>query len=155
MNEENDMPIKDGKINRKICSVMCMALVLIIVAQLLGISLKNRVLYKNCAPQETNYQSFDPYCLYIIERRRLLDSRVFLRVINQNQGPSGYGFEMNYFSDYFNDFVNGEELKRAKVIWEEDGISLSIPVSTYVKEAPVFLNQYRLFIPKESFIGGR
>ena len=48
-----------------------------------------------------------------------------------------------------------KEYRRSKVIWEDNGLILEVPMLIWTKNGNDFNKKYRLFVPKERFIGGR
>ncbi|MEK7505070.1 MAG: hypothetical protein AAB589_02200 [Patescibacteria group bacterium] len=122
--------------------VVLIVFVLLILTQIIGVSWKSKVLSEWCQPAEVNYDSFGPYCLRIIKQTKTLGSSLIMAIVNQGNYQSGdYGYTLNY---PFNNF-SGEYDQETTVIWQNNGIEISFPEP----------DKLRLFIPKDSFIGGR
>lgn len=128
-----------------------------IVTQLIGLTWSEKILFKSCQSVEVNYNSFDPYCLMITKEQKTLGSRLMIKVINKAllDGGGDYGFYMNYFEDYYNEYIKNKEFERAKLEWSNEGVSLEVPMYVWTEGGDNFDSKYRLFIPKKSFIGGR
>ncbi len=128
-----------------------------IITQLIGFTWSEKALFKSCQSTEINYNSFDPYCLIITKEQKTLGGRLMIKVINKTllDGGGNYGFYMNYFEDYYNEYIKNKEFERTKVEWINDGINLEVPMYVWTESGDNFDSKYRLFIPKASFIGGR
>jgi hypothetical protein len=126
----------------------------------------SRVIAQWTQPQAVAYHSHDPYTLYVVEvgaiRSLFSNSPTHeIRIIKAREGDaSGYG---HYFAVSLPDngaltahgpAVNGTDLppsdgasvgsaRSARVEWSADGVSLETP------------SRHRIFIPKETFTGGR
>lgn len=97
-------------------------------------------------PNGVNYQSRDPYTLYVKE------SSSWWNVFNRNRYSSvgvvshvhtelHYGHWTEYeFHNYGNE---PDHFERCVVTWDADGVTVTEPTG------------HRLFIPKNAFIGGR
>lgn len=108
----------------------------------------NRVIWQSCQPDEVSYNSFDPYCLSVVEGS--IDwttfpfgtqRRYFLFVGRGKEAPA-YGVYIDFsFPSAGRDA--DEFIRASKVEWDERGL-------TFVTKAG-----HRLFLPKEAFVGGR
>ncbi len=145
------------KTNKILTGIALFILLFLVVTQMIGISWSQKVLFKSVQPIGINYNSFDPYCLLVVKEQETLRTRLKIKIVNDKLYKDGgdYGYHMNYFDDYYNKYIKGEELKRAKVVWEDNGVTLEVPMLIWTKNGNDFNKKYRLFIPKESFIGGR
>jgi hypothetical protein len=145
------------KITKLLIITTCVILLLLIVAQTIDITWSSKVIFKSIQPAEINYGSFDPYCFLVVKENKTFHERLKIIIVNKQLVDSGgdYGFHMNYFDDYYNEYIKSEELKRAKVIWKSDGVTFEIPMLIWTNKGNDFDKKYKLFIPKESFIGGR
>lgn len=97
-------------------------------------------------PNGVNYQSNDPYALYVEENSPWWN--VFKRnrycrvgVVSHVHTKLLYGHWTEYeFHNYWNE---PDYFTKCVVAWEADGVTVTEPTG------------HRLFIPKNSFIGGR
>jgi hypothetical protein len=109
----------------------------------------NRVVWQTCQPGDINYESFDPYCLSVIEGSLDWQSSLFspprryrLFVGRGTEAP-GYGYEVEYsFPLAPRDDPDGY-IRESKVQWTKEGVTFEEP------------SGQRLFIPKRLFIAGR
>lgn len=125
--------------------ILTIILILAVLSQIVGVSWKSKVLSEWCQPTEVNYDSFGPYCLRIIKQTKTLGSSLILAIVNQGNYQSGdYGYTLNYPSNK-NPHLSDWDVDDFYVVWEEAGVKI------------VFQNPggWELFIPKDSFIGGR
>ncbi len=125
------------------------------ITQLLGIVWSEKVLLKSYQPSEINYKSFDPYCLVIVKQQKTMETRLKIKIYKTLGSGMGVYFEMNYFEDYYNEYIKNKEFERAKVEWSNEGVNLEVPMYVWTENGDNFDSKYKLFIPKESFIGGR
>jgi hypothetical protein len=145
------------KTSKILIGIAFLILLFLVITQMAGIIWSSKVLFKSVQPHEINYNSFDPYCLLVVKEQKTLGTQLKIKIINDKLYEAGgdYGCHMNYFDDYYSEYIKGEELKKAKVIWEDNGLILEVPMLIWTKNGNDFNKKYRLFIPKECFIGGR
>ena len=115
--------------------IFIMSVAAIIFTQLIGITWLDEKVFTSCQPSQIKYNSFDPYCLYVIKQQQTLSSN-YIIFIGKEVDPN-YGHTLNYPTTTIKQF------DQLKVNWTNKGIDLE----TY--------NGTRLFIPKNNFIGGR
>lgn len=134
-----------------------LTLLFLVVTQIIDITWSSKVLFKSIQPTEINYGSFDPYCFLVVKENKTFGTRLKIKIINKQllDGGGDYGFHINYFDDYYNEYIKDAELKKANVIWENSGVAFEVPMLIWAKDGNNFDKKYRLYIPKESFIGGR
>lgn len=106
----------------------------------------DRVVKQWCQPKEVDYQSYDPYCLSVVEGSREwlkpeFPRRHYLFVGRGTEAP-GYGHYKEY-SFHPGGAAIDDHVGRSTVVWNQDGV-------TFIEATG-----HRLFIPKEMFIGGR
>jgi hypothetical protein len=106
----------------------------------------DRVIKQWCQPKEIDYQSFDPYCLSVVEGSREWSNLEFPRrhylFIGRGTAAPGYGHYLDYtFHPGYEDV--DAHVARSSVEWSPEGV-------TFIEATG-----HRLFIPKAMFIGGR
>lgn len=98
-------------------------------------------------PDSINYNSFDPYFFNVVQDNVDLGHlpfsapRNYFIYIGKESNEITYGHIKNYSFEYNQNIF--EYLNRCTVRWNEDGVLFQEP------------SGHRLFIPKNSFIGGR
>jgi hypothetical protein len=129
----------------------------LVVVQAIGITWSEETVFKSCQSVGVNYGSFDPYCLVVVKEQKALNSRLSINIVNKASldGGGDYGLHLNYFEDYYNEYVKNKEFEKAKVEWGDEGVRLEVPMYVWTESGGNFDNKYQLFIPKKSFIGGR
>lgn len=113
-------------------------LIIVILFQLMGFTLSDRVIMESFQGDYVKYNSFDPYKLSIIKLSRPLSSDYIILI--SRKGDNSYGHVINYIDPTE---VSDENIKRTRVIWNNEGIEITFPMG------------HKLYIPKERFIGGR
>ena len=113
-------------------------LIFIILLQLLKINWSNEKVFTSCQPSEIKYNSFDPYCLYVIKQQQTLTSK-YIIFVGREVDPN-YGHVLNFPTT---SIISDIQFTELKVNWTAKGIDLETYYGT------------QLFIPKKSFIGGR
>lgn len=113
-------------------------LLLVILFQLMGFTLKNTVVMESCQGEYIKYNSYDPYCVYIIKQSQPLSSNYI--VLISRKGDKEYGHVINYIDPLE---TSEENIRKTRVIWSGDGIEMTFPAG------------HKLYIPKDKFIGGR
>lgn len=99
-------------------------------------------IYKSCQPNFINYQSFDPYCLHIVEHKRILGKRY--SIVIGVKGPEddkeipSYGYRIPFPFEHKID-----DIDMAVTEWQQEGLNLKMDDGS------------SLFIVKRSYIGGR
>ena len=119
-------------------AVFILSIIAIIFTQLIGISWSDEKVFTSCQPSEIKYNSFDPYCLYVIKQQQTLTSK-YIIFVGKEVDPN-YGHVLNFPTT---SIVSDEQFNELKVNWTAKGIDLETYYGT------------QLFIPKKSFIGGR
>lgn len=113
-------------------------LIIIIIFQLMGFTISDRVIMESSQGDYIKYNSNDPYTLSIIKQSQPLGARYI--VLISGKMDKSYGHVINYL-DTSTD--SDENIKRTRVIWNNEGIEMTFPMG------------HKLYIPKERFIGGR
>ena len=113
-------------------------LILVILFQLMGFTLKDRVIMESCQGDYVKYGSYDSYCLNIIKQSKALSSSYIILI--SRKGDMNYGHVINYIDP---DPVSEKDIEKTRVIWSNEGIEMTFPLG------------HKLYIPKERFIGGR
>lgn len=113
-------------------------LLLVILFQLMDFTLSNRIIMESVQGEYIKYNSYDPYALRVIKKTRPLSSDYIILVSRKDDKE--YGHVLSYIDP---DPSGDEDIKRTKVIWNNDGIEITFPMG------------HKLYIPKERFIGGR
>jgi hypothetical protein len=107
----------------------------------------DRVLWQECQPEDVSYESFDPYCIAIVEGDvnwqfiTFTVMRHFYVFVGRGQEIS-YGHYISY-TPQFGATDKAEYLSGVTVEWTSDGVTLLEP------------GGHRLFIPADQFTGGR
>lgn len=110
----------------------------IVFTEWFGISWSNNTLYENCQGSLIKYNSYDPYCLRVIKQSHTLSSDYIILVSRKDDVNYGH---VVYYPDATS--LSEEGIKSCNTVWSENGVELSLKTG------------HKLFIPKESFIGGR
>ena len=113
-------------------------LVIVILFQLMGFTVTDRVVMENSQGDYIKYNSQDPYTLSIIKQTQPLSSNYIVMI--SGKGDKNYGHVINYIDPAP---LSDEEIKKTLVIWNKDGIEMTFPMG------------HKLYIPKERFIGQR
>jgi hypothetical protein len=113
-------------------------LILLIFFQLIGFTWKNSVVMESVQGDYIKYGSFDPYCLLIVKQYRTLGSSYIILVSRKDDKE--YGHVLNFIDPAP---LSEDEIEKTRVIWAAEGIELT------------FTTGHKLYIPRESFIGGR
>jgi hypothetical protein len=113
-------------------------LIIVILFQLLGFTISDRVIMESSQGDYVKYNSFDPYKLSIIKQSQPLSSHYI--VLISRKDDNSYGHVINYIDPTE---TSDENIKRTRVIWNAEGIEMTFPMG------------HKLYIPKERFIGGR
>ncbi len=113
-------------------------LIIVILFQLMGFTISDRVIMESSQGDYVKYNSFDPYKLQIIKQSQPLSSDYI--VLISRKGDNSYGHVINYIDPTEQ---SEENIKRTRVIWNAEGIEITFPMG------------HKLYIPKERFIGGR
>ena len=105
------------------------------------------VLWQACQPADVTYDGFDPYCLSVVEGD-LNWTFMPLSTIRHTFVFVGRGTGINYghYLDYGPQFRGQDPvayMDQATLDWTAEGITLTEPTG------------HRLFLPAESFVGGR
>lgn len=119
-------------------ALVILLLFFLILSHVMGFVWSNDQLFRSQQPKDINYNSYDPYSLYIIKQKRTL-GKGYIIMVSKDIEP-GYGHVLNYPETYV---ISEDELKKVQVKWNSLGIELRLPAG------------HTLFIPKNAFIGGR
>jgi len=92
---------------------------------------------ESCQPEDIDYQSWDPYCLWIKIDQKTLSSKTIV-VIAKKEDPDGVFHVFDYPYS-----LNEKNVSEISVVWKKDGVEISSK------------NGFSMIIPKNSFIGGR
>ena len=130
--------MKNSKITIGLCVGILLFLIGLILLQTIGYTWSNQTLYTSCEPKTINYESNDPYCLYIIKQTQTLDSKYIILV--SMSAEKTYGHVINYPEQVI---VSEDYLQKTKTEWDSTGITLTCYTG------------HKIFIPKEYFIKGR
>ncbi len=121
-----------------IAGILTGVLILIIAAHVFGFTILNKKILQSCQGEYVKYNSYDPYCLTVIKQVRPLGNSYIILI--SRKGDENYGHVINYLDPFP---LNDDEINTLRVIWSNDGIELT------------YASGHKLYIPKESFIGGR
>lgn len=113
-------------------------LIIVILFQLLGFTISDRVIMESSQGDYIKYNSSDPYKLSIIKQNQPLGSSYIVMVSRKDD--NSYGHVFNYLDP---SPMGDEDIKKTRVIWNAEGIEMTFPMG------------HKLYIPKERFIGGR
>lgn len=113
-------------------------LIIIIVFQLLGFTIGSSVVMESCQGDYVKYGSGDPYCLNIIKQTQPLSSNYIIMISRKNE--MNYGHVINYIDP---NPVSVQDIEKTRVIWSDAGIEITFTLG------------HKLYVPKESFTGGR
>ena len=113
-------------------------LIIVVVFQLLGFTISDRVIMESSQGDYVKYNSYDPYKLSIIKQSRPLSSDYI--VLISRKGDNSYGHVINYIDPAP---LGDEDIRKTRVIWNNEGIEMTFPMG------------HKLYIPKERFTGGR
>ncbi|MBN9122033.1 MAG: hypothetical protein J0I06_23310 [Planctomycetes bacterium] len=106
----------------------------------------NAVCARRDQSNNVNYQSYDPYVLYVRDRSEWWNvfdrnRRCEIGVVAARHGEFLYGHWVTY--DFQNHTNEPDYFARCAVTWATDGVTVTEPTG------------HRLFIPKNAFVGGR
>ena len=113
-------------------------LIIVILFQLLGFTLSDRVIMESSQGDYVKNSSYDPYKLSIIKQSQPLSSAYIVMISRKDD--NSYGHVLNYLDP---SPISDEDIKKTRVIWSAEGIEMTFPMG------------HKLYIPKERFIGGR
>ena len=108
-----------------------------ILAQLIGFSWSRTEIYKSCQPESVDYQSWDPYCLWVYTEQETLGTKPLV-VIAKKADPDGV-----FHGLYYPYVLNEQSVSEINVTWNESGVEI------------INSSGFTIKIPKKSFIGGR
>lgn len=93
-------------------------------------------------PAAVNYQSFDPYTLFVLEHERglLWITRDHEARIVRGKDESGYGHYVQLDLSFLG---RATPIDKSTVTWSAEGVTLSVA------------SGHRYFFPKAAFVGGR
>lgn len=112
--------------------------ILVMLFQILGLTISDKVIMESCQGDYVKYGSYDPYCLNIIKQSQPLSSKHIILI--SRKGDLNYGHVLSYIDPYP---VSEDEIRKTRVLWTAEGIEMTFPLGQ------------KLFIQKERFIGGR
>jgi hypothetical protein len=113
-------------------------LILLVVFQLMGFTWKDSVIMESCQGDYVKYNSYDPYCLTIIKQSQPLSSSCIIMISRKDD--KNYGHVINYIEP---SPISEEDMQKTRIIWSNEGIEATFPAG------------HKLYIPKDSFTGGR
>ncbi len=113
-------------------------MILLVIFQMMGFVWKNTVVMESCQGDYIKYNSYDPYCAYIIKQNQPLSSQYIILI--SRKGDKEYGHVVNYIDPTE---TSEENIKKTRVIWSNEGIEITFPAG------------HKLYVPKDKFIGGR
>ncbi len=113
-------------------------LIIIILFQVMGFTLSDRVIMESVQGDYIKYNSYDPYKLRIIKQNQPLSSDFIIMI--SRKGDDNYGHVINYIDP---SPVSDDDIRKTRVIWNNEGIEITYPLGQ------------KLYIPKERFTGGR
>jgi hypothetical protein len=93
-------------------------------------------------PAEINYQSFDPYTLFVLRHEHGLfwtNTSHEARIV-RGTDASGYGHYVTLDLSFLQD---SSPIDKSTVTWTDEGVTLAVA------------SGHRFFFPKHAFIGGR
>jgi hypothetical protein len=115
-----------------------LAITALVLTDVLDITWSNKILLEDRQPAGINYESYDPYCLYIIRQHHLLRTSDIIMIQRAGDSVPSYGHRLEY------PFTFGlDEIKNLELTWTPDGVTLEHPMG------------HKLFIPERAFTGGR
>jgi hypothetical protein len=109
----------------------------IILTQLIGFSWSREEIFESCQPENIDYQSFGPYCLWIYTEQQTLGIKPLV-LIAKKADPNGIHHRL-----YYPYPLSQQNISEINVSWHETGIE--------IKNTSDFM----IMIPKNSFVGGR
>jgi hypothetical protein len=113
-------------------------LLLVIVFQLMGVVISDKIVMESYQGDYIKYGSYDPYCLSIIKQSQPLSSNYIIMISRKDD--KNYGHVINYIDPAP---VSEAEVSKTLVIWSNEGIEITFPMG------------HKLYVPKDKFIGGR
>ncbi len=114
-------------------------LLLVIFLELIKINIKNEVIFTSCQPDNINYDSFGPYCVWLYKSNTILSKQYYFFIAKSN--VSNYGYKIAYFNDLTRD---ENDIKNIIITWEEDYVKIQKQDSgTYI------------VVSSDDFAGGR
>ncbi len=113
-------------------------LIIVIVFQLMGVTLSDKVITSSSQGDYIKYNSDDPYTLNIIKQTQPLGYNYIMMVSGKSE--KSYGHVVSYIDPAP---VSEEEVKKTRVIWNKEGVEVTFPLGQ------------KLYIPKERFTGLR
>jgi hypothetical protein len=108
-----------------------------LITHWLGLVWINNEVYTNCQPDNINYESFDPYCIRIFERRGTFYSNKEIWITTKVDKTYGYAIDHPLNHTFSSNYES-----ETSVLWTEQGVELEIGNVT-------------MLIPKDEFIAGR
>ncbi len=113
-------------------------LIIVILFQLMGVTLSDKVITSSSQGDYIKYNSDDPYTLNIIKQTQPLSSNYIMMV--SGKSDKSYGHVVSYIDPAP---VSDDDIKKTRVIWNKEGVEVTFPLGQ------------KLYIPKERFIGLR
>src|SRR5690606_11411217 len=104
---------------RIVIALIFFLLISLLFTQLLGVSWSHKKVFTSCQPVSITYNSYDPYCLYVMKQQQTLTSK-YIIFIGKEDDPS-YGHQLNFPTAYV---VSNEEFEKIEVQWTTEGIEL-------------------------------
>jgi hypothetical protein len=110
-----------------------------LITQLIGFTWAREEVFTDCQPDSINYNSYDPYCVLIIDKVQTfgIKREVWItKSIDHN-----YGYVISYPSSYY-------------YTWDEK-VTMGTSIDWNSEEVSININDLTIVVPKEKFIGGR
>jgi hypothetical protein len=127
------------KITTVVEFIIIIILASILFLELTHITASRKEIFINNQTEGINYNSYDPYSLFIIEKKVNFYSKPEYELWITKSGNEDYGYMIEYPAGF--DLKEGK-VQNSKVTWTQEGIEFEN-------------NGLKIFIPKEKFIGGR
>src|SRR5215216_6271295 len=97
-------------------------LLLVVIFQLMGFTWKDSVIMESCQGDYVKYNSYDPYCVYIIKQCQPLSSNYIILI--SRKGDMEYGHAVSYIDPAP---LSDDEIRKTRVIWSGEGIEMTFP----------------------------
>lgn len=117
-------------------------LIILILIFVVNLPLREKIIFQNCQSSGVHYDSFDPYCLSVIEQSRIAGNHFYLFIGKGKEAPAyGHSMPFEFYKDHSEKIK--DHIYRSLVQWNEEGVQFESA------------SGHRLFFPKRMFIGGR
>lgn len=112
----------------------------ILITEILKLNWSRKEVFVNCQPGSVEYDSYDPYCILIVDNTGMF--RTTREIWVTKSIDHNYRYRINYPDDFYVWDKKMEMELDSHIVWDSEGISIGIYDLVIV-------------IPKEKFIGGR